>query len=109
MSVLARGRAFVLMFSSAVAAQAVLSATSLVVGLILVRRTSDVDYGFYVLTVLVVMLTTATQNSFIQPQVVLRMTSADVAGRADLIGGLYREQRMLWPVFALVLVLQCDR
>jgi O-antigen/teichoic acid export membrane protein len=102
MSVLARGRAFVLMFSSAVAAQAVLSATSLVVGLILVRRTSDVDYGFYVLTVLVVMLTTATQNSFIQPQVVLRMTSADVAGRADLIGGLYREQRMLWPVFALV-------
>jgi O-antigen/teichoic acid export membrane protein len=93
--------AFARMFGSAVVVQALLSATSLCVGLILIRRVSDEQYGFYVLTLNVVMLVTSLQNSFIQSHMVVRMTGATEAARANLIGGLYREQRKLLPLIAL--------
>ncbi|MDB6044568.1 MAG: capsular biosynthesis protein [Gammaproteobacteria bacterium] len=85
-------------FGSALAMQALLSATSFLVGLILVRRTSDVQYGYYVLVVNALLLLTTLQSSFIQPQMVVRMTRLDRAGRADLIGGLLREHRRLMPL-----------
>jgi len=91
------------MFGSAVVMQAVLSASNLLVGLILIRRSSDEQYGYYVLTLTVVMLLAALQNAFIQPQLVVRMTGATDAERADLIGGLYRDQRRLLPVFAVII------
>lgn len=100
-----RRNAFARMFGSAVIMQALLSATSLIVGLILIRRTTDEQYGLYVLTLNVVILVTALQNSFIQSHMVVRMTGATIAGRADLIGGLYRDQRRLWPVFASIAAL----
>ncbi len=92
--------AFARMFGSAVVVQALLSATSLCVGLILIRRVSDEQYGFYVLTLNVIMLVTSLQNAFIQSHMVVRMTGASDAARADLIGGLYREQRKLLPYIA---------
>ena len=97
----ARGGVFVRMFGSAVIMQAVVSITSLLVGLILIRRSSDAQYGYYVLTVNVIMLLTALQSSFIQPQMVVRLTGATPQERADIVGGLYRDQRRLWPVFGV--------
>ena len=105
MIALGRSGAFARMFGSAVVMQALLSATSLIVGLILIRRTSDEQYGYYVLTLNVVLLVTALQNSFIQAHMVVRMTGAPIASRADLVGGLYRDQRRLWPVFAAMAAL----
>jgi O-antigen/teichoic acid export membrane protein len=100
-----RTGAFARMFGSAVVVQALLSATSLCVGLILIRRVSDEQYGYYVLTLNVVMLVTSLQNAFIQSHMVVRMTGATDAARADLIGGLYREQRrLLAPIAALAAV-----
>jgi O-antigen/teichoic acid export membrane protein len=102
--------AFARMFGSAVVVQALLSATSLCVGLILIRRVSDEQYGFYVLTLNVIMLVTSLQNAFIQSHMVVRMTGASDHARADLIGGLYREQRMLMPyiaAFAATVTLFC--
>jgi hypothetical protein len=47
--VFGRCAVFVRMFSGAVAIQGMLSASSIVVGLLLVRRTSNAQYGYYVL------------------------------------------------------------
>lgn len=99
------------MFGSAVVMQALLSATNLIVGLILIRRTPDEQYGYYVLTVTTILLVTMLQNAFIQSHMVVRMTGATEQGRADLVGGLYRDQRRMWPVVAAlasVVILACE-
>lgn len=92
------------LFGSAVLTQALLSATSLVVGLILLRRTTDLQYGYYVLMQNAVLLMTILQNSFIQPQLVTRMSKDNTAARADAVGGLYRDQRRLLPFVAGVIL-----
>jgi O-antigen/teichoic acid export membrane protein len=89
------------MFSSAVTMQALLSATSLIVGLILIRLTSDQQYGYYILVLNSLALLTGLQNAYIQPPMVMRMISATTAERADLIGGLYLGQRRVMSRAAL--------
>jgi O-antigen/teichoic acid export membrane protein len=96
-----RRRSFVRMFGSAVAMQAVLSATSFIVGLILIRRAPSDQYGYYVLLLNIISLAVGFQNTFIQPQMVMRMSGANSQQRADLVGGLYRSQLKLWPAFTL--------
>jgi O-antigen/teichoic acid export membrane protein len=95
------GGALARAFGSALVMQALLSGTSFLVGFILIRRTSDMQYGYYVLVVNALLLLTTLQGAFIQPQMVVRMTRLDRAGRADLIGGLLREQRRLLPFVAV--------
>ena len=92
------------MLSSAVIVQALLSAGSLGVGLILIRNASDAQYGYYVLVLNALILVTALQNQFIQAPMVHRMTRLDAQGRADLIGGLFREQRQLVPILGAATV-----
>jgi O-antigen/teichoic acid export membrane protein len=93
------------MFASAVVMQALLSAANLLVGVILIRNTPDLQYGSYVLMLNGILLLTVLQQSFIQPQFVVRVSRANAAERADLVGGLYREQRRLWPSAAAFIVL----
>ena len=101
---LGRSAAFVKLFSSAIIIQGLLSATNLFVGLVLIRRTSDYEYGTYVLVNNALALLTLMQTAYIQPPLVTRMAQADRTGRADLIGGLYRELRRMLPIVALILV-----
>jgi O-antigen/teichoic acid export membrane protein len=89
----ARGGAFLRLFSSGVAMQALLSAANFGVGLLLIRYTSDAQYGSYILVYNAVLLLTSLQNAFIQPSMVNRLARSDKPQRAGLIGGLYREQR----------------
>jgi len=90
----ARGRGvFVRMFSSALASQALLSAASFGVALLLIRYTSDLQYGYYILVSGAIILAVSLQNSFIAPQMISRMTQMSPAECGDLTGGLYREQR----------------
>jgi O-antigen/teichoic acid export membrane protein len=89
---------FFRLLGSAVLMQALLSGSSLIVGLILLRRTADLQYGYFVLMHNSIVLLTILQNSFIQPQLVTGISRADPAGRADLVGGLYRAQRRLWAL-----------
>lgn len=84
---------FVRLLGSAVVSQAVISAGNLLVGLILIRRQSDVQYGYYVLVVATLLLLTGLQVGFLQPPMIVRLARFDEAGRRDLIGGLLREQR----------------
>ena len=89
---------FVRMLSSAVIIQALLSAGSLGVGLILIRNATNAQYGYYVLVMNALLLITSLQNNFISVPMVHRMTRFDSLGRGDLIGGLLREQRQLVPM-----------
>jgi len=95
---------FIRTLSSAVIVQALLSAGSLGVGLILIRNASDAQYGYYVLVLNALILVTALQNQFIQAPMVHRMTHLDAPGRADLIGGLFREQQQLVPILGTAAV-----
>lgn len=95
--------AFLRMFSGALAVQAMLSASSLIVGLLLVRRTSGAQYGYYILITTTVLLSTSLQAAFIVPPMIIRLTNASgPQQRADLIGGLYRDQRRLVPWLAVI-------
>jgi O-antigen/teichoic acid export membrane protein len=94
--------AFVRMLSGGVAIQAVLSASNFFVGLLLVRRTADVQYGYYVLITTVVLLSVILQGSFIQPPMTIRFTRSTGEARADLVGGLIQDQRRLFPLVLVV-------
>jgi O-antigen/teichoic acid export membrane protein len=84
---------FMRMFSSALASQVVLSAASFGVALLLIRRTSDLQYAYFILATGAIMLAVSLQNSFIAPAMVTRMTRLSRSECGDLTGGLYREQR----------------
>ena len=87
--------AFVSLFGSAITSQALLSAASLVVGLILIRRTTDLQYGYYILASGALILLSSLQNAFFNPALAIRISRLDQAGRRALIGGLFREQRRI--------------
>ena len=53
----------------------------------LVRQTSDEQYGYYVLITTAILFGTTLQGSFIQPPMIIRLTRAESAPRrSDLIG-----------------------
>ncbi len=97
--------AFVKMLSGNIAVQAILSASNFIVGLFLVRRTSDAQYGYYVLISTSVLLSTTLQGAFIQPPMVIRLTRSNLEERGNLIGGLIRDQVRLLPLVALAAIL----
>jgi O-antigen/teichoic acid export membrane protein len=90
-----RRLAFARLLSSAVVSQALLSAASLAVGLILIRRSSDVQYGFYILASNSILLLASLQNAFFGPPLATRINQLDEPGRRSLIGGLHFWQRRL--------------
>lgn len=90
--------AFARLLSSAVGSQALLSAASFGIGLILIRSTTDVQYGYYILAANAVMLLVSLQNAVCNPPLATRINQLDRHGRAELVGGLYREQRRILPV-----------
>jgi O-antigen/teichoic acid export membrane protein len=105
-----RRGAYLRMLSGGVAVQVLMSASNFVVGLLLIRRTTNSEYGYYVLVGTAVSLTTAIQGSFIQPPMILRLTGAARAVRSNVVGGLYRDQNRLValvsiPIVALILLL----
>jgi len=80
--------------------QAVLSATNLVVGLILIRRTTNSEYGYFVLVSTASLLLTGLLNAFYAPPLTIRLARSSKSERADLVGGVYRGQRRF--LFGLV-------
>jgi O-antigen/teichoic acid export membrane protein len=102
---LAPPRAFARMFSSAILIQALLSAANLLISLILIRRASDADYGYFVLITNSLLLLTSLQGAFIQPSMVMRMTQTDALGRGRLIGGLAHAQGRVLAGLAAALIL----
>ena len=89
--------AFARLLSSAVVIQALLSAASFVIGLILIRSTTDVQYGYFILASNAILLLASLQNAFCSPVLAIRINRLDRHGRGELVGGLYREQRRILP------------
>ena len=103
-----RQLAFARMLGSAVTSQTLLSAAGFVVGLLLIRHTSDLQYGYFILASGAVLLITSLQNSFLNPALVHRITPLDRPAREDLVGGLYRDQnRVLLVGAGLALLAAC--
>lgn len=92
------------LLGSAVGSQALLSAASFGIGLVLIRGTNDLQYGSYILASSAVLLLVSLQNAFVNPALATRMARLDLAGRADLVGGLYRDQRRILPAVAALAV-----
>jgi O-antigen/teichoic acid export membrane protein len=96
--------AFARLLSSAVTSQALLSVANFSIGLILIRSTSDVQYGYYVLASSAIILLVSMQNAFFSPPLSIRMHQLDRRGRGELVGGLYRVQRRILPALGGVAV-----
>jgi len=96
--------AFARLLSSAVTSQALLSAANFSIGLILIRSTSDLQYGYYVLASSAIVLLVSMQNAFFSPPLSIRMNRLDPRGRGELVGGLYRAQRSILPALGGVAV-----
>jgi len=89
--------AFARLLSSAVFSQAALSAASFMIGTILIRNTSDLQYGYYVLAANALLLLVSLQNAILKPPLAIHWSGLDRRKRGELVGGLYREQRRLLP------------
>jgi O-antigen/teichoic acid export membrane protein len=85
--------------------QALLSGANFAVGLILIRRTNDLQYSYYVLAANAILLLTALQNAFVQPFIVTNITSLDMAGRRDLVGAVIRANSRWVPISCGIVVL----
>lgn len=92
-NLLARRGNLARIFGGSVINQGLLSATNLVAGLILVRRASPAEYGYYVLINSAVPLLSQLQVAFINPIMPSRVTVAAQEDRRNFIGSLIREQR----------------
>jgi O-antigen/teichoic acid export membrane protein len=89
--------AFARLLGSAVTSQALLSAASFAVGLILIRNATDVQYGYYILASNAILLLVSLQTGFFNPPLSIRMNRLDRLGRGELVGGLYRVQYRALP------------
>lgn len=87
--------AFARLLSSAVISQGLLSAASFAVGLILIRGTTDLQYGYYILGLNALLLLVSLQNALFNPPLAIRLNRLDPRARGNLVGGLYREQRRI--------------
>lgn len=90
------------MFSSAVGSQVVLSAASFMVGILLIRLTSDADYGYFVLLMSAIILAVSLQHAYVAPAMINRMVHLDRDTCGELTGGLYREQRNVLVAVAVI-------
>jgi len=100
-----RRLASIKMFGSAVISQALLSAANFVAGVLLIRHTSDQQYGYYILASTAILLLTSLQGAFFNPPLVNRLALLDGAGRGDLVGGLYRDQNRVLGVSGVLALL----
>lgn len=78
------------MFGTGVIVQALLSGASFAVGLILIRRTSNLDYSYYVLATNTLLLLSTIQGAFLNGYTVIGLNQRDEPDRQLLIGSLVR-------------------
>ncbi len=93
--------ALVKLLGSALIDQAVLSACSFAVSLILIRHSADHQYGYYVLATNAVLLLVTLQNAFFGAPLVNSLTRLPEEQHGPLVTGLHRDQRRhLWVAVA---------
>jgi O-antigen/teichoic acid export membrane protein len=83
------------LFSGTVVDQAMLSAVNFIVGLLLIRHTTDLDYGSYVLVQTGVALLVSLQGAWLGGPVSVLAPKKDAATRRAMVGVAYFHQRRL--------------
>lgn len=92
-------------FSLGVIDQALLSLTNFMVGLLMLRRTDDVDYGLFVLATSTFLLLVGVQNSVVCGPAAVIATKKAAPARLAMIGTLMTRQFVYWiPVCGFVLI-----
>ena len=86
---------FFRIFGSAIGSQAMLSAASLAVNLLLIRRTSGEQYGSYILIANGFLLLNSLQSAFFVPTLIMRMTPLDFTARNAFVHSLHHEQEKI--------------
>ncbi len=96
--------ALVKLLSSALLDQAVLSACSFAVSIILIRHSADHQYGYYVLATNAVLLLVTLQNAFFGAPLVNSLTRTAESEHGVLVTGLLGDQRryLRWAAGALL-------
>lgn len=97
-------RSFLKIFAGGVANQILLSGASFAAGLLLIRRVSEMQYGYYVLLSSTIPLLAQVQTAFLSAIVTQRLTSSPPEERQSYIGDLYRDQRRLLFILAFACV-----
>ena len=92
---------FVRMFSSAVLSQVFLSAGNFLIGLVLIRQVSDLQYGYYMLFTNGLLLAVALENAWVGPFVVNHAIRQERMLHVRFLGDLYAEQRR-WLLSAVI-------
>ncbi len=92
------------LFGSSIIDQALLSGANFLVGLLLIRYASEVQYGYYVLAFNGMMLATTLQGTFISTPLVIRLPSLSPPERRLWLGSLWRDQRR-WSTIGSVVAL----
>lgn len=81
------------LLSSSILDQAILSGANFVIGLLLIRYSTDAQYGYYVLALNGLLLLVSLQSSFIITPMLIRMHAPEAPSQRQLIGGVWRDQR----------------
>jgi O-antigen/teichoic acid export membrane protein len=82
---------WVKLFSSAVIAQALLSAANFIVGLMLIRHSTDEDYGHYVLGFSALLLLTGIQSAYIGGPIAVLAPRQSAERKQRMVATLYRQ------------------
>jgi O-antigen/teichoic acid export membrane protein len=104
MSSALRGARAIRTFGTGLLIQTLLSGANFAVGLILIRRTSDLQYSYYVLATNALLLLTALQTSFIQPYIVSNITTLVRPARQHVVGALIRTNSRWVPLLCGIAV-----
>ena len=98
---------FVRVFAGGIVNQILLSGASFLTGLILIRGSSETQYGYYVLIMATVPLLVQLQGAFLQPPLTAKVTHSPEAERRSYIGGLFAGQRRLLLGATIAAVIAC--
>lgn len=97
-------RRWVKLFSGAVAGQAMLSAANFIAGLLLIRHTTDLDYGHYVLATSALLLMTGLQGAAINGPLTVIASRYEPGQRLQMVGAYHGMLQRWWLVGGLVLL-----
>lgn len=95
------------LLGGAVAGQALLSAASLLAGVLLLRATSNEQYGLYVLTASAILLVCALQSAYLGPPLIARLSTLEREARTALLSGAAHEQARLVAATLLAGLAMC--
>jgi O-antigen/teichoic acid export membrane protein len=93
------------LFSSSIVDQILLSAANFFVGFMLIRRTSDIDYGLFVLVQSAILLIVSAQNAWLSGPISVLGPKRNPEARRDMVGAIETSHRRALNVLVIAALL----